>query len=42
MTGILLQHADVPDLNRIETYERLGGYRGAAQGADRDDAATRS
>ena len=38
MTGILLQHADVPDLNRIDTYERLGGYRGAAQGADRDDA----
>jgi NADH-quinone oxidoreductase subunit F len=28
MTKILLQHADVPDLNRIETYERLGGYRG--------------
>ena len=28
MTGILLQHADVPDLNRIDTYERLGGYRG--------------
>ena len=25
---ILLQHAEVPDLNRIETYERLGGYRG--------------
>ena len=25
---ILLQHADVPDLNRIDTYERLGGYRG--------------
>ena len=24
--GILLQHADVPDLNRIDTYERLGGY----------------
>ena len=28
MTGILLQHAQVPDLNRIGTYERLGGYRG--------------
>ena len=28
MTGILLQHAQVPDLNRIDTYERLGGYRG--------------
>ena len=28
MTGILLQHAEVPDLNRIDTYERLGGYRG--------------
>jgi NADH-quinone oxidoreductase subunit F len=25
---ILLQHANVPDLNRIDTYERLGGYRG--------------
>jgi NADH-quinone oxidoreductase subunit F len=25
---ILLQHADVPDLNRVDTYERLGGYRG--------------
>jgi NADH-quinone oxidoreductase subunit F len=25
---ILLQHADVPGLNRIDTYERLGGYRG--------------
>jgi NADH-quinone oxidoreductase subunit F len=25
---ILLQHADVPGLHRIETYERLGGYRG--------------
>jgi NADH-quinone oxidoreductase subunit F len=25
---ILLQHADVPRLNRIDTYERLGGYRG--------------
>jgi NADH-quinone oxidoreductase subunit F len=25
---ILLQHADVPELNRIDTYERLGGYRG--------------
>jgi NADH-quinone oxidoreductase subunit F len=28
VTGILLQHAQVPDLNRIDTYERLGGYRG--------------
>jgi NADH-quinone oxidoreductase subunit F len=28
MSKILLQHADVPDLNRIDTYERLGGYRG--------------
>ena len=28
VTGILLKHADVPDLHRIETYERLGGYRG--------------
>ena len=28
MARILLQHADVPDLNRIDTYERLGGYRG--------------
>jgi len=28
MTRILLQHADVPDLNRIDTYERVGGYRG--------------
>jgi NADH-quinone oxidoreductase subunit F len=27
-SGILLQHADVPDLHRIETYERMGGYRG--------------
>jgi NADH-quinone oxidoreductase subunit F len=27
-SGILLQHADVPDLNRIDTYERLGGYQG--------------
>jgi NADH-quinone oxidoreductase subunit F len=26
--SILLKHVDVPDLNRIETYERLGGYRG--------------
>ncbi|HZO60933.1 MAG TPA: NADH-quinone oxidoreductase subunit NuoF [Solirubrobacterales bacterium] len=25
-TGILLRHVDVPDLNRIETYERVGGY----------------
>jgi NADH-quinone oxidoreductase subunit F len=25
---ILLQHADVPDLHRIDTYERLGGYQG--------------
>jgi NADH-quinone oxidoreductase subunit F len=25
-SGILLKHVDVPDLNRIETYERLGGY----------------
>jgi NADH-quinone oxidoreductase subunit F len=25
---ILLQHSDVPELNRIDTYERLGGYRG--------------
>ena len=25
MTGILLQHAQVPDLNRIDTYERVGG-----------------
>ena len=40
-SGILLQHVDVPDLNRIDTYERLGGYRGAAQGADRDDGRTR-
>jgi NADH-quinone oxidoreductase subunit F len=24
--SILLKHVDVPDLNRIETYERLGGY----------------
>ena len=28
MARILLQHAGVPDLNRIDTYERLGGYRG--------------
>ena len=28
MTGILLQHSNVPELNRIDTYERLGGYRG--------------
>jgi NADH-quinone oxidoreductase subunit F len=28
MARILLQHADVPDLNRVDTYERLGGYRG--------------
>jgi NADH-quinone oxidoreductase subunit F len=28
VSRILLQHADVPDLNRIDTYERLGGYRG--------------
>ena len=26
--SILLQFADVPGLNRIDTYERLGGYRG--------------
>jgi NADH-quinone oxidoreductase subunit F len=25
-TGILLKHHDVPDLHRLETYERLGGY----------------
>ena len=24
--GILLKHVDVPDLHRLETYERLGGY----------------
>ena len=24
--SILLKHVGVPDLNRIETYERLGGY----------------
>ena len=35
--GILFKHFDVPGLRRIETYERLGGYRGAAQGAHRDD-----
>jgi NADH-quinone oxidoreductase subunit F len=28
VTGFLLQHGDVPGLNRIDTYERLGGYRG--------------
>src|SRR3989442_3239816 len=26
--GILFQHIDEPELRRIETYERLGGYRG--------------
>jgi NADH-quinone oxidoreductase subunit F len=24
--GVLLKHVGVPDLNRIDTYERLGGY----------------
>jgi NADH-quinone oxidoreductase subunit F len=27
-SGILLRHVDVPDLNRLEVYERLGGYAG--------------
>src|SRR6185436_10501205 len=27
-SGILLKHVDVPDLNRLEVYERLGGYAG--------------
>ena len=27
-SGILLKHIDVPDLHRLETYERLGGYAG--------------
>ena len=26
--GILLQHADLPELKRIDTYERIGGYAG--------------
>ena len=26
-TGILLKHVGVPDLNRLDTYERVGGYR---------------
>jgi NADH-quinone oxidoreductase subunit F len=25
-SGILLRHVDVPDLHRIDTYERVGGY----------------
>ena len=35
--SILFKHFDVPGLRRIDVYERLGGYRGAAQGAHRDD-----
>ena len=35
---ILFKHFDEPGLRRIDVYEQLGGYRGAAQGAHRDDA----